>query len=191
MKHPLSLIAIALAAVCGSAGAAEFGTVVSSTPVTQQFAVPQQTCSEQQQVVQQPTSGGGAVIGAVVGGLLGHTVGQGFGKAAATGIGVVAGAAVGDNVESRTTPPGETTVRNCQTATRIDSRVVGYDVVYDYHGQRYSARLAQDPGSQIPLNVQVTPAVATVPPATVSTTTYVAPPPVVYEDPYYARRHRW
>jgi uncharacterized protein YcfJ len=190
MKHPLSLIALAMAAVCGSAGAAEFGTVVSSTPVTQQIAVPQQTCSEQQQLVQQQTSGGGAVIGAVVGGLLGHTVGGGLAKPAATGIGVVAGAAVGDHVEAGTTPPAETTVRNCQTATRIDSRVIGYDVVYDYHGQRYSARLAQDPGTQVPLNVQVTPAVATVPTATVSTTTYVAPP-VVYAEPYYPRGRRW
>jgi uncharacterized protein YcfJ len=189
MKHPLSLIALALAALCGSAGAAEFGTVVSSIPVTQQVAVPQQTCTEQPQFVQHPTSGVGAVVGAVTGGLLGHTVGGGLGKVAATGIGVVAGAAVGDHVEAGTTPPAETTVRNCQTATRIDSRVVGYDVVYDYHGQRYSARLAQDPGTQVPLNVQGTPAVSTVPP-TVSTTTYVAPP-VVYAEPYYPRGRRW
>jgi uncharacterized protein YcfJ len=193
MKHPFPLIALALAAVFGSASAAEFGSVISSTPVTQQVGVPQQTCTEQQQLVEQPTSGGGAVVGAVVGGLLGNTVGRGLGRAAATGIGVVAGAAVGDHVEAGQTPPAETTVRSCQNAMRVDSRVIGYDVVYEYHGQRYSSRLVQDPGSQVPLNVQVTPAVATVAPSTVTTTTVIGPPPVVYADPYYGHRayRRW
>lgn len=45
------------------------------------------------------TSGGGAVIGAVVGGLLGSAVGGGTGRVAATAVGVLGGAVAGNAVE--------------------------------------------------------------------------------------------
>src|SRR5215212_6492630 len=73
------------------ASAQEVGRVISSTPVIQQVAVPRQTCNTQPVAVQQPSSGGGALVGAIVGGLLGNTVGHGMGRAAATGVGVIAG----------------------------------------------------------------------------------------------------
>jgi len=44
-------------------------------------------------------SGGGAAVGALIGGVVGHQVGGGFGRAAATALGVFGGAVVGDNVE--------------------------------------------------------------------------------------------
>ena len=92
-------------ATAGTAGAEEVGRVISSTPVVQQVAVPRQVCNQQVAQVQQPapTSGAGAVIGGIVGGLLGNTEGGGMGRAAATGLGVVAGAAVGNNMEQRDT----------------------------------------------------------------------------------------
>jgi len=43
--------------------------------------------------------GGGAVLGAIVGGALGHTVGKGDGRKAATVGGAVAGGAIGHHVE--------------------------------------------------------------------------------------------
>jgi outer membrane lipoprotein SlyB len=46
-------------------------------------------------------SGGGALLGAVIGGALGNQVGAGMGRAAATGVGVIGGAMVGNNVEQR------------------------------------------------------------------------------------------
>jgi len=49
------------------------------------------------------TSGGGAVLGAVIGGVLGHQVGGGTGRDLATGAGVIGGAAVGNNLEKRRT----------------------------------------------------------------------------------------
>jgi outer membrane lipoprotein SlyB len=45
--------------------------------------------------------GGGAVVGALVGGALGHTVGKGDGRTAATVGGAVAGGAIGHHVEKR------------------------------------------------------------------------------------------
>jgi len=156
MKYRIPFAIAALAAGCGAAQAAELGQVVSSTPVLMQVAVPQQQCSEQQAQLQQPPSGAGALIGALVGGAVGSNLGSGFGRAAATGLGVVAGSVIGNNVEAANTPPVATTLRNCRTVTGYENRVVGYDVSYDYNGQRYTSRLAQAPaGDKIELNVGV------------------------------------
>ncbi|HEX7384709.1 MAG TPA: glycine zipper 2TM domain-containing protein [Burkholderiaceae bacterium] len=169
------LLAAALALVGAPALATEYGKVVSSTPVMGDVAVPQRQCFDELQSVPARgygTTGAGALLGAVVGGVVGNSVGAGMGRAAATGLGVIAGAAVGDNVEAAGNPPAvtTTTVRRCQTVTQREQRVIGYDVVYDYAGRRYSARMAQDPGERVPLDVRVTPAHAlpparTVPPA--------------------------
>jgi len=185
--------ALATLALAGQAVLAiEYGTVVSSTPVVQQVAVPQQSCYDEQQMVQQRPSGAGAVVGAVIGGAIGNTIGGGAGRALATGAGVMAGAVLGNQAEANKLPPSAATVRRCQTATRYESRTVGYDVVYDYNGQRYTTRMAQDPGPRIALNVSVAPAggQALPPPAsTLPAPVYVppqepvammAPPPVVY-----------
>jgi len=137
-----------------AARAAEYATVISSTPVTATVSVPRQVCSDSQEVVQQRPSGAGAVIGAIAGGVLGHTVGGGFGQAAATGLGVVAGAAVGNQVEANSTPPMELPVRRCQTVSSREGRIVGYDVMYEYGGQRYSTRMTSDPGKQLAVTVQ-------------------------------------
>ena len=137
-----------------AAQAAELATVVSSTPVTASVPVARQACSDSQQLVQQRPSGAGAVIGAIAGGVIGHNLGNGFGRAAATGLGVVAGSIVGDQVEAANTPVAEVPVRRCQTVTSYESRIVGYDVMYEYAGQRYSTRMARDPGQQLAVNVQ-------------------------------------
>ena len=53
------------------------------------------------------TSGGGAILGAVIGGVLGHQVGGGSGRDAATAVGVVGGAVLGNEVEKRNKRGGE------------------------------------------------------------------------------------
>jgi len=45
------------------------------------------------------TSGGGAIVGGVVGALIGHQMGHGGEKAAATALGVVGGAMLGNEIE--------------------------------------------------------------------------------------------
>ena len=184
MKLPLPIpIALGLATACGAALATEYGTVISSTAVTAQVAVPQQQCSEQQVLVQPRTSGGGALLGALVGGVVGHQVGGGFGRAAATGLGAVAGSVIGDRTEAANTPAATVPVQNCQTLTSYENRVIGYDVTYEYHGQRYLTRVAQDPGPRIALNVTVAPAagtVATAPAQPQPMPVATMAPPVVY-----------
>jgi uncharacterized protein YcfJ len=137
-----------------AANAAEYATVVSSTPVTASVNVPRRVCSEAQQYVQPQPSGAGAVIGAIAGGLLGNTVGGGFGRAAATGVGAVAGAAIGNSVEANAYPPATVPVQRCQTVSGYENRTVGYDVVYEYNGRRYTTRLARDPGPQLAIDVR-------------------------------------
>lgn len=55
------------------------------------------------QVVQQTTNnngiGAGAVVGGVVGGVLGNQIGNGSGRTAATAVGVVGGALVGNQIQ--------------------------------------------------------------------------------------------
>ena len=46
-----------------------------------------------------PSSGGGALLGALVGDVLGHQVGGGSGRTAATGVGALGGAVVGNRLE--------------------------------------------------------------------------------------------
>lgn len=178
MNLRFPLVAVSLAAACSAAFAGtEYGHVISSTAVIAQVTVPQQQCTEQQAAVAPRTSGGGALLGALVGGVVGHGLGEGFGRAAATGLGVVAGSVIGDRAEAANTPAETVPVRSCQTSYTVENRVVGYDVTYEYNGQRYTTRLAQDPGERIALNVNVTP--QQVGAAVPAATTVVTPAPVV------------
>ena len=56
---------------------------------------------------QSRTTGGGALLGAVLGGVVGHQLGGGSGKNVATGVGVIGGALVGNEVESSKTADSE------------------------------------------------------------------------------------
>ena len=197
-----ALAAASVAAVFGlaaNASAAEYARVVSSTPVSSSVAVPRQECAEYQQVVQQQPSGAGALIGAIAGGVLGNQIGHGFGRAAATGVGVVAGSAIGNNVEANANPATTVPVQRCRTVSSYQNRVVGYDVVYEYSGQRYSTRLPSDPGARLAIDIR--PAAnapldrvgapqtyAAAPPAYADAPTYSAPAPAYVESApaYYA-----
>src|SRR5947207_8747801 len=90
------LSAAVLALVAHSAFAAtEYGTVVSSTPVYGQVPVGGQVCAEEQVNTAPRTSGAGAIAGALIGGAVGNQIGAGVGRAAATGLGLVLGSAIG------------------------------------------------------------------------------------------------
>ncbi len=146
--------AAALAAGAGHAQATEFARVVSATPVLSQVGVPRQDCVEVQRVVQSQPSGVGALLGAVVGGVVGHQIGGGGGRAVATGVGAIAGAVAGNQIESNNGYATAYPSRNCRTVTTSESRVVGYDVVYEYNGQRYSTRTAGDPGPRLAIDIR-------------------------------------
>ncbi len=135
------------------AQAQEVGQVISRTAVYQQVVVPRQTCTQYQPPAPTQTSGGGAIIGAIAGGLIGSQLGGNNSKGLAAMAGVVGGAMLGDKVESQSPPPGVQTT--CTTQNVYENRLTGYNVVYEYAGKQYNVQLPQDPGPTIQL--QVTP----------------------------------
>lgn len=179
LLQPTAARALVAAALLASTGAwaVDYGTVISSMPVTAQVPVVQRQCSDETVRYQAPSNGAGAVIGAIAGAVVGSQFGGGAGHAVATGLGMVAGAAIGDQVQANANPPVAATQQRCRNLTQYENRLVGYDVVYEYQGVRRSARLAQDPGARIALDVNVVPAGAQpLPPP-------VAAPQPVYTDP--------
>jgi uncharacterized protein YcfJ len=194
--HPTRpMLAVGLLGATLAVSAAEFGTVVSATPISAAVPIPQQECIDQPVVYQRPTTGAGALIGGIAGAAIGNSVGAGAGRALATGIGLLAGSAIGNQVEADGMPSVTSSARQCRTLTRYENRIIGYDVVYEYQGVRRRTQTASDPGDRIALNVNVSPvdsapprAAYAAPPQTayVPPPVYFAPEPaVVYAEPYY------
>lgn len=108
------------------------------------------------------TSGGGAVLGAIIGGALGNQVGKGDGRKAATIAGAVIGGAVGREADANDNP--SRTYRGTETRCRVvdsgydERRIVGYDVEYRYRGEVFFSRLGYDPGEKLRVRVSVEPA---------------------------------
>ncbi len=155
------VLSVAALSVAAAAGAQEFGRVLSSTPVIGQVALPQQVCHDTTVIVPGQRSGTGAALGAVTGAVIGGAVGQGNGRVVGSVIGMVGGAVIGEQLSSRDADRLER-VRQCSTHTTFENRVLHYDVVYEYAGQRYTAQMPHDPGPTV--QVQVTPVGATPPP---------------------------
>ena len=96
----------------------------------------------------------GTLVGAIVGGALGNQVGKGDGRKASTVAGAVIGGVIGRKVERKNEAGSR-----CRTVDveREERRVVGYDVEYQYKGEKYMSRLDQDPGSRLRIRIAVTP----------------------------------
>lgn len=161
---------LGLAALCGAAAtsgawAAEYGTVISSTPVVSAAPVVQRECIDEAAQAPRRSNGAGAVVGALFGAALGNAVGGGNSRTLSTGIGMIAGAAIGNHAEAQEAGRDAATVQRCRDVTRTEQRVVAYDVVYDYQGVQRRVRMAQPPGDRILLDVQVVPAGAAALPA--------------------------
>lgn len=182
----------AMAAVASLASAQEQGRVLSATPIVQQVGIPQQVCGNETVYSGNRTSGAGAVMGAIAGGAAGNAIGKGSGRAAATAIGVIGGAVLGNQIEGG--QPQYQNVQRCTTETYYENRTVGYNVVYEYAGRQYTTRTQNDPGRWIPLSVQPTGQTYSTQPAPyaqqgvysqpgVVTSTYPVQP--VYQQPTY------
>lgn len=166
MNLPSKLIATALCvAALPAAQAVEFedsARVTRVTPRMEQIRTPREECRTTyvQVPVQQQRSAGGSVIGGIAGALLGNQIGDGSGRVAATAAGAIAGAVVGDRVQNQNAPQGqvqEQAVRQCRMVDAYETRTVGYDVTYDYHGQSYTSMMSYDPGERVRVRVSVEP----------------------------------
>ena len=186
MKHAHAKTIIGFAAAVAAIASAPasamdiLARVISSTPVVQQVAVPRQVCNNEVVMTQAPRSGAGALIGAIAGGAAGNAIGSGGGRAAATVLGLVGGAMLGDRIEA---PNNQLqNVQQCSTQTFYENRATYYNVVYEYQDTQYTAQMPNDPGLHVRL--QVTPVGAMPAPQTVQPfqSTSVAPAPTNYEQ---------
>lgn len=96
-------------------------------------------------------------MGAIAGGAMGNAVGGGNGKVAATMLGLIGGAVVGDNIEGAPQTQVQN-VQRCRMQTFYENRTVAYNVAYEYASKQYSVQMPYDPGATVQL--QITPVVS-------------------------------
>ncbi|SFG07159.1 Glycine zipper 2TM domain-containing protein [Duganella sp. CF458] len=93
---------------------------------------------------------GGAIVGALLGGVLGHQVGGGTGRDIATVGGALAGAAIGSNMGGDGRGNYGQDVRRCE---EVASTMPAYwDVTYQHRGINHRVQLATEPGEFIQVN---------------------------------------
>lgn len=164
--------------------AQEQAKVIAAIPVYQLVTENQQICQTTQAVVTQPKSGAGSAMGAIAGGAIGNSMGSGSGNAAATAIGIVGGAILGDRIEGQ-----NSTVQNLQTChiqPIQQTKLAYYDVKYEFAGKQYSVQMPNDPGQF--LNISITPQVSSNSSAVINQgvqTVQVLPNPVSVPTPVY------
>ncbi len=117
---------------------------------------PEQRCwVEREQVVQDRGNAnvGGAIAGALIGGILGHQVGGGRGNDLATVGGAIAGGAVGAQV-GRDGGSQQTRTQDVQRCKSVPSqaRPELWDVSYTFRGQEHRVQMTSPPGPTISVN---------------------------------------
>ena len=76
----------------------------------------------------------------------------------------------------------------CRSAANVQNQTVGYKVVYEYAGKRYTTQMAEKPGKTI--NLQISPAASVQPAARTSTAPVVTRAAPIYEDRWDVERDR-
>lgn len=154
-------LAIATTLTCGAILAQERARVLSAVPVVQQVGVPQQFCEDVQIYSGPRHRNEGPVVGAIVGDarendnayteLRGRAQEQRRGGNSAAEV--VAGGYLGNVMEDSRRQPRFDTAHRCTNETVYKNRTVGYDVTYEYAGQRHTTRMDHNPGSWVPVQV--------------------------------------
>lgn len=164
----LGLLAIAPAslAIADSGGARyAWATVVEAEPVTRvtRRPVQQEVCWQEEVYREIPArrSKVPVVLGAVLGGVIGNQFGGGSGRDAMTLAGAAVGSALVVDHQRQQHPQRfyAALEDRCGVNTEwTESRtVIGWDVVYEYRGETYLARVPDEPGERIRIEVAVRP----------------------------------
>lgn len=98
-------------------------------------------------------SPGGAILGGLAGAAVGSRFGGGHGRDALTVAGAIGGAMVGDRLGRDSTQVETREV--CDTVYERGDPV-GYDVTYDYKGERHTVTLDYDPGDRVRIRKTIT-----------------------------------
>lgn len=97
-------------------------------------------------------SPGGAILGGLAGAAVGSRFGGGHGRDALTVMGAIGGAMVGDRVARGT----QLETREVCDTVYERGEPVGYDVTYDYRGERHTVTLDYDPGDRVRIRQTIT-----------------------------------
>jgi uncharacterized protein YcfJ len=131
----------------------EWAEVIDVVPVYKHVPVTQRVCTTQEVFVTPQKSGAGALMGAIAGGVIGSRFGKGGGNSAATAVGMIGGAMIGDRIE--TTPIGQNqSVQHCNNETAYQSVADGYRVTYEYAGKHYEVRTPDHPGARVAIEIR-------------------------------------
>lgn len=150
----------------------DYARVVNVEPIVRQVRVetPQRECwtEDQYHEPSQARTGlaGPMILGGIIGGVIGSRFGDGDGRRAATLAGTLIGSSIGHDVGARrqaTSAPPETRITSVERCgvrytESYEERIEGYDVEYEYCGQRHHTRLPYDPGDRMRIRVAVSPA---------------------------------
>jgi uncharacterized protein YcfJ len=138
-----------------------YARVVDSAPIVRHVSVttPRRECWDETVYHDKPNGTGAIVAGGILGGIFGHQFGSGHGNDAATVLGAVTGSAIANHVVQTNYAAYPQTVQRCEehNETHEEERIEGYNVTYEYNGQRYVTRTREQPGSEIAVRVSVTP----------------------------------
>ena len=139
--------------------------VLEAVPVTRVVRQPIETevCWQEEVYRQVPEHRSRApqIVGAMLGGIIGNQFGGGSGQDAMTLAGATLGHAIAKDSQRRQNPQKfyASLEDRCGVNTEWkESRVVlGWDVTYEYQGVSYLTRMAEEPGEQIRIRVNVEP----------------------------------
>ena len=128
---------------------------IREVPVTSARAVvgpPEERCWMEREQVRgrSEPNVGGAIAGALIGGILGHQVGGGAGRDLATAGGAVAGGVIGSNVGRNDAAPVARDVRRCESTANTTPAY--WDVTYIFRGQPHHVQMRNEPGRTIQVN---------------------------------------
>ena len=136
---------------------AQSAKVLSAKQLTREVKIPRQECHDETVTRTKPVKDHdrllGTGLGALVGGVLGHQIGGGSGKTLATVAGAAAGGYAGNQIQQKTQQADTYTTmeQRCSTAYDVKEEPAGFDVVYEYHGQRHHVRMDRDTGASLPV----------------------------------------
>lgn len=114
----------------------------------------------------QKANPGAMILGGLIGAAIGNQIGHGDGRRAATVAGAVVGTAIGHEASSRrdqnqrvVTESRPYDAERCEVRydERVEERIDGYRVTYEYNGIRQTTQLPYDPGDRIRVRVDVQP----------------------------------
>ncbi|NNE06821.1 MAG: glycine zipper 2TM domain-containing protein [Xanthomonadales bacterium] len=167
----MSILAILAASVSLPVLAAQdngryvWADVIEATPVTRVIRKPvrEEVCWQEEVYREIPArrSAAPSIFGALLGGVIGNQFGGGSGRDVMTVAGAALGGAIAADRQRERHPNRyyASLEDRCGTNTNWQEtrQVIGWDVVYEYQGETYLARMPDRPGDQIEVEVSVQP----------------------------------